>query len=130
MKHLIIATSLALGLAGAAIAQPPSAEERSARAEQHAQKRLDRMSEQLNLTPAQRLEMEGIFAEQASAHRELRERHRGERQALAEQGKERVASVLSSEQQAQLEQVHAERKQRWSERGGERRGHKRGGPRG
>lgn len=126
MKHLIIATSLALGLAGVAIAQPPSAEERSARAEQHAEKRMDRMSEQLNLTPAQRLEMESIFAGQSAAQRELRERHRSERQALSEQGKQQIGAVLNAEQQAQLEQMHAERKQRWSERG-DRRGPKRGG---
>lgn len=127
MKNLIIATSLALGLVSAAIAQPVM-DERGARAEQHAQKRLDRMSEELNLTPAQRVEVEAIFTEQAVARREMQQRHRSEREALAEQGKTRLSTVLSPEQQTRLEELRAERKERWEGRR-DQRGHKRHGRR-
>ncbi len=126
MRHLIIAISLALGLASTAVLAQPGAEERSARAEQHAQKRLDRMTEQLNLTAAQQIQVEAIFAEQAAARREMHQRHRSERQSLMEQGKARMSEVLSAEQQAQWQEMRAERKARSDGARGQRR-HRHGG---
>lgn len=118
MKNLIVATGLALGLAAVAFAQAPAD---PARAEMHAQKRVDHLAEKLNLTEAQKLQVQAIFEEQGAARREMFERHRSEREALHEQGDAKLDQVLTAEQQAQFDQLRAERKERWQEKRGERR---------
>lgn len=124
MKNLIIATSLALGLATVAIAQP-SPEVRQARAAQFAEQRVERLAEQLSLTPAQKLEVEALFTQQAQARRELAERHRGESQALREQAETQLGQVLTAEQLEQWQAVRSERAAAWE---GKRHGHGRRGP--
>lgn len=115
MNKLILATSLSLALfAGAGVAQ--SGTDRGDRAQAHAERRAAMLTETLQLTPAQALEVESIMAEQAGAQRELHQRFRSERKALREQGDAQLAQVLSVEQQAQLEQLRAERKARWHDK--------------
>ena len=124
MKTLIVATALSIGLASAAFAQPTPAEH-EARAEQRAERHAARLTEQLQLTEAQALEVEAIFAEQGAAQRELHERFRSERKALREQSEARLGQVLNAEQTAKLEALRAERKDR---RDGRRHGGRHHGP--
>lgn len=107
MNKLLIATTLALGLAtGFAVAQTdkaPSPQQRAERFERMLDRRVERMTEELNLTPAQALQVRAIFEEQAQARRELMQRHREEMMTLHEQGKARLDGVLNPEQKAKLE---------------------------
>jgi len=120
MKTLIVATGLALGLAGAALAQPTEAE-RAARAEQRVERHADRLASELQLTDAQALEVKAILAEQSAAQREMHQRYRTERKALREQGDARMGQVLSAEQTAKLDTLRAERKShRHGKRDGDR----------
>lgn len=123
MKILIVATGLALGLAGVVVAQPTDAE-RAARAEQRIERHAERLAERLDLTDAQTLEVKAILVEQGAAQRELHERFRTERKALREQGDARMAQVLSAEQTAKLDALRAERKEhgRGKRHGGHRHG--------
>lgn len=127
MNKLIIATTLALGLAtGFAVAQP-SAEQRAERFEQMLDKRVDRMAQELNLTDAQKLQVRAIFTEQAQARRDLHSRHRDEQKALREQGQTRLDGVLNAEQKAQFEVLKSERREAWEGKREHRRGRHHGG---
>lgn len=131
MNKLILATTtaLALGLSTFASAQPATADagarmDRSERAEQHMARHLDRMASELNLTQAQKLELEAVMRAQHAERMALRQRHMEESRALREQGKAQVDAILSAEQKAQLEAHRAERRAAWEARRGEdRRGH-------
>lgn len=126
MNKLMIATTLALGLAtGFAVAQPP-AEQRTERFEQMLDKRVQYLAQELNLTDAQTLNVRAIFAEQAQARRDLYRRHRDESKALHEQGQLRLIDVLSAEQKAKFETLKAERRDAWKDKREHRRGHHRG----
>lgn len=129
MNKLMIATTLALGLAtGFAVAQPtaePGAE-RAARFEQMLDKRVERLTRELNLTDAQALQVRAIFAEQAQARRDLHRRHREESQAMHAQGQLRMDDVLNAEQKTKLEALKAERRDAWKGKREHRRGHHRG----
>lgn len=124
MRSLIIATGLAFGLATAVFAQEATAP--SDRAEQRAQRRVDHLAEKLGLTEAQKLEVQAIFSEQAAARQEMHERHKAERDALREQGDAKLSQVLSAEQKAQLDELRAERRERWQDRREGKRRHMRG----
>lgn len=123
MNKLMIASALALGLMTSAIAQTPAAtpqdraEAREARMAQH----IDRLAERLNLTPAQKLEVQGLFEAQRAERRAMAERQRAERRAMKEQGQARLAAVLTAEQMTQLDALRAERGERWREHRGHRR---------
>src|SRR5690606_5769084 len=134
MNKLLIATTLALGLAtGFAVAQTdkaPSSQQRAERFERMLDRRVERMTEELNLTPAQALQVRAIFEEQAQARRELMQRHREEMMTLHEQGKARLDGVLNPEQKAKLETLKAERGQAWKDGRAHRRGHHHGMRRG
>ncbi len=110
MKTLIVATGLALGFAGVAMAQPTEAE-CAARAEQRVERHAERLASELQLTDAQTLEVKAILAEQGAAQRELHQRYRTERKALREQGDARMGQVLSAEQRTKLDALRAERKE-------------------
>jgi Spy/CpxP family protein refolding chaperone len=120
MRTLVISTALALGLATSAFAQAPaaSAAPTENRGEQRMARHLDRLATELNLTAAQKLQVEAIMAEQHAARRAMHERFRTEREALKADTDGKLAQVLTAEQQAQLEQLRAERRQRWQERRG------------
>lgn len=120
MRTLVISTALALGLATSAFAQAPaaSAAPTENRGEQRMARHLDRLATELNLTAAQKLQVEAIMAEQHAARRAMHERFRTEREALKADTDGKLAQVLTVEQQAQLEQLRAERRQRWQERRG------------
>lgn len=120
MNKLMIASALALGLMTTAIAQTPATPPQE-RAEARMTQHLDRLAERLNLTPAQKLEVQGVFEAQRAERRALAERQRAERRAMKEQGQARLASVLTAEQMAQLETLRAERGERWREHRGHRR---------
>lgn len=121
MNKLIIA-ALALGLAGLAGAQAPTPEA-NARWEAHRQRHVEHLTQALQLTPAQALEVQAIFAEQATARRALHERIRAEREALRTQTDGKLAQVLTAEQQAELAKLRAERQARWHHRRHGRHGH-------
>jgi protein CpxP len=124
MRTLVISTALALGLATSAFAQSPAAPTED-RSEQRMARHLDKLATELNLTAAQKLQVEAIMAEQHTARREMHERFRTEREALKADTDGKLADVLTAEQQAKMEQMRAERRERWQEhrgRGG-RHGH-------
>lgn len=122
MKPLTIATGLALSVASLAFS--PVALAQGEPSQERIERRMDHLAEKLSLTEAQKLEVQTIFSEQATAQRELHERHKAEREALREQGDAKLSEVLSAEQKAQLDEMRAERRERWQERAEKRkRGH-------
>jgi Spy/CpxP family protein refolding chaperone len=130
MNKLMIATTLALGLAtGFAVAQPSTGEraertDRAERFERMLDRRVERMTAELNLTQAQALQVRTIFAEQGAARRALHQRHREESMALHSEGQVKLSDVLNTEQKAKLESLMAERREAWQgKRGGHRKGH-------
>lgn len=131
MNKLMLATTtaLALGLSAFAHAQPAVGEpgarpDRAERAEQHMARYLDRMATELNLTQAQKLELEAVMRAQHAERMALSQRHREESRALRAQGQAQVDAILSAEQKAQLDTLRAERREAWQARRGEgHRGH-------
>ena len=124
MKTLIVATLLALGLASTAHAET-AAGDRQVRAEHRQARHVERMTADLALTGAQKLEVEAIFAELAEARRALNERYRAESRALREAHDAQLGQVLNAEQSAKLAALRAERKAEWRShgRGGRHRDH-------
>lgn len=106
MKKTIAA--LALG----AILIPAAVIAGSQHGEYRSEKRVERMTEQLQLTDQQRIEIEKIFKEQHA-----------KRRALHEQTREQVSNVLTPEQQAKWQQYKEDRKKRHCDRGGKGHGH-------
>lgn len=129
MNKLMIATTLALGLAtGFAVAQPTTAErgertDRAERFEQRLDRRVERLTTELNLTPAQAEQVRALFAEQATARHALHKRHREESQALRNEGQVKLGDVLNTEQKAKLDSLMAERRESWHGKRGHRHGH-------
>jgi Spy/CpxP family protein refolding chaperone len=126
MNKLMIATTLALGLAtGFAVAQPETSErsDHTERFEKMLDRRVERMTSELNLTQAQAMQIRVLLAEQSEARRALHARHREESQALRTQGQVRLEDVLNNEQKAKLEVLKAERRAAWEGKREHRRGH-------
>ncbi len=130
MKPFIIATALALGLASSVQAAPGHDRgEHGARSEERAQKRLDHLTQVLNLTDAQQLQIKALMDEQRAARHDLFQRQRDEKRALHEAHKAQLDLILSAEQKARMEEIRAEHRQRFEgKRHGGRHGH--GGKRG
>ena len=128
MKPILIATALALGLVTAAQAVPGN--DRGARSEERAHKRLAHLTTTLNLTDAQQRQIKALMDEQRDARRDLFRRHQDERQALRETHQGKLDQILSAEQRTTLAALRAEQHQRFEGKRHGRPGHrgKRGGP--
>lgn len=125
MKPFIIATALALGLVTTVHAGPGHDRgDRDARSEERAQKRLDHLTEALNLTDAQQLQIKALIEEQRTARHELFQRQRDEKRALHQAHKAELDLILSAEQKAKMAEIRAEQRQRFEgKRHGPRHGH-------
>lgn len=101
MKQLIIATTLALStvLSGAVLADTSKS--------QHHQRYLDRLSEQLDLTPEQQREVSDLHAEQYE-----------KRKALRDETRNRMDEILTLEQREKLETIHQQRVERMKQHHG------------
>ncbi len=114
MKPFIIATALALGLVTAVQAAPGHERgERGAHSEERAQKRLDHLTQALNLTDAQQLQIKALIDEQRAARHDLFQRQRDEKRALHEAHKAQMDQILSAEQKTKMEEIRAEHRQRF-----------------
>ena len=154
----ILALGLSLALASAAFAQPVQPSSRSgdaapvttaADAPRHGQaqdsgkqqRRIDRLAEHLDLTEAQKLEVQALYAEQRSARQDLHQRHRSQMRELRQQHQAELATILSAEQMARYQQMREQFDKRAGaghgkrghdrhdrhDRGGEGKRHRRGG---
>ena len=114
----ILALGLSLALAGAAFAQPVQPSSRvggsaPATAAGHGpghapaqqQLRLERLAQHLDLTEAQKLEVQALYAEQRSARQDLHQRHRSQMRELRERQQAELALILSTEQMARYQQM-------------------------
>ena len=129
MKHIVVATSLALSLSfGAAFAQQtapatpdaaapsqtaPAQEAGHHRHSPNPQKQAARLSKELNLTPDQTAKIEPILASRDQEQQALwqnqqltpQDRHQQMR-SINEQSEQQMSSVLSPDQMAQLKAMH------------------------
>lgn len=106
MKKTLAALALgAIIIPTAVIASGPHGDHR-------ADKRIEHMSEQLQLSDQQRAEIQGIFEEQQAQHR-----------AQREQMRERIGNVLTAEQKEKWARQRAGRKGSQCERNGKGHGH-------
>jgi periplasmic protein CpxP/Spy len=99
--YLIIATTLALStvLSGAVLADTSTS--------QHHQRYLDRLSEQLDLTPEQKREVSELHAEQYE-----------KRKALRDETRNRMDEILTAEQRQKLDTIHQQRVERMKQHHG------------
>lgn len=115
-------TGIAAGVMALAVASPALAQEGRARHAPDPEKRIERLTEALDLTDAQAAEIRSIFAEQAEKRQELRTS--GDREAMRahmRETHERMASVLTDAQREKLGTLHERRGEKPRHRDGERR---------
>ena len=87
---------------------------------ERAEKQAERMATVLDLTPEQTARVKEInesFAQQAAAEREEMRKHR---ESMREERKAALKSVLTEEQFAKMEALHAQRMERRNDRDGDR----------
>jgi len=72
----------------------------------HSERRLERMTQELQLTDAQKTSVRTLMEAQWAQRKEMREQMRTQ-----------FAGVLTPEQMTKLDQLHAERKARWKDKG-------------
>lgn len=70
------------------------------------QKRVERMTQELNLNETQQQQIQAIMEQQ-----------RAELEALREQSKSKIAAVLTPEQQAKFDELREERKAKYGKKG-------------
>lgn len=70
-----------------------------------AQRMIEHMDEQLELSDDQRSQIEAVFKEQHEKHK-----------ALRSESKSKMAGILNADQQARFEQMKAERKAKWQQK--------------
>lgn len=104
MKKILIATAFAVATAMSAPSMAGAGMDR-----EHGERHMQRLTEELNLTPEQQEQMRTIHKEQMEKHKELKE-----------QGKQRMSEVLDDEQEQKLEQMHKERHEKMKKKYGEK----------
>ena len=121
MKHIVIATSLALSLSfGAAFAQQTSDPQQAPATQgaygHHApdpQRQAEHLSKKLNLTPDQTAKVEPILASRDQQMHSLwqnsqltpQDRHQ-QMHAINQQSEQQLSGILSADQMAQLKAMH------------------------
>lgn len=105
MKKTILIGGMVLGLAAGGSSLLLTAPELSARskdfqahAEERQQRRLDRLTEKLDLTADQRTKIKALFDDQ-----------RAKMKAIHEETRKKMMALLTPEQKAQLEKLHEEK---------------------
>ncbi|HUF89251.1 MAG TPA: hypothetical protein VMR66_04650 [Gemmatimonadota bacterium] len=124
-------TGIAAGLVALAVASPAQAQDGSARPGHDPEKRIERLTEALDLTDAQIAEIQAIFAEQVERRQELKAS--GDREAMRahmRQTHERMASVLTEEQREKLGTLREHRGEKHGKHDGDHPRHPRDGAEG
>lgn len=124
-------TGIAAGLMALAVASPALAQDASARPGHDPEKRIERLTEALDLTDAQIAEIRSIFAEQAEKRQELKAG--GDREAMRahmRQTHERMVSVLTEEQREKLGTLREHRDKKHEKHDGDHPRHQRDGAEG
>lgn len=103
-------TGIVAGFAALVVASPALAQDAPARPGHDPEKRIERLTEVLDLTDAQIAEIRSIFAAQAEKRQELKAS--GDREAMRAHMREthrRLSSILTEEQREKLESLREHR---------------------
>jgi Spy/CpxP family protein refolding chaperone len=85
-------------------------------------RRVDKMTERLDLTNQQAEQLRKALRQTATERRALRQKHRREMKALHQKTRNKLESILTGEQASKLDELRRERRARRVERGAERLG--------
>lgn len=74
---------------------------------------MNKLSDELRLTGDQKAEIEKIVSETQSGLQQLRLRHQPEAEEILDKGLGQIKTKLTTEQQAKIEKLYGQAKQRW-----------------
>lgn len=74
---------------------------------------MHKLTGELHLTDAQKSEIEKIVSETQTELQQLRLRHQPETEEILDRGLEQIKTRLSTEQQAKIDKLYGQAKQRW-----------------